>query len=103
MGEAEMIASFPQFYERVRELCLRFNHDAANLLVSFNIQPQEPADTFRSTIRIANHFPISSFQHDKPVVGETSEPVELAARDSTGHFGSIFSNGYGCRPNANAQ
>ncbi|EUC57594.1 hypothetical protein RSOL_225950 [Rhizoctonia solani AG-3 Rhs1AP] len=32
MGEAEMIASFPQFYERVRALCLKFNTDAANLL-----------------------------------------------------------------------
>ncbi|KAF8704741.1 hypothetical protein RHS03_05985, partial [Rhizoctonia solani] len=32
MGEAEVIASFPQFYERVRELCLKFNSDAANLL-----------------------------------------------------------------------
>ncbi|CAE6335112.1 unnamed protein product [Rhizoctonia solani] len=42
MGEAEMIASFPQFYERVRELCLKFNNDAANLLVSFNIQPKNP-------------------------------------------------------------
>lgn len=32
LGETEMIASFPQFYERVRALCLKFNDDAANLL-----------------------------------------------------------------------
>ncbi|KAG8708228.1 hypothetical protein FRC09_001371 [Ceratobasidium sp. 395] len=32
LGETEMIASFPQFYERARALCLKFNNDAANLL-----------------------------------------------------------------------
>ncbi|CAE6437240.1 unnamed protein product [Rhizoctonia solani] len=32
MGETEVIASFPQFYEHVRALCLKFNNDAANLL-----------------------------------------------------------------------
>lgn len=42
LGETEMIASFPQFYERVRALCLKFNDDAANLLVSFNNPSQEP-------------------------------------------------------------
>ncbi|CAE6510885.1 unnamed protein product [Rhizoctonia solani] len=36
MGEAEVIASFPQFYERVRGLCLKFNNDAANLLRRFS-------------------------------------------------------------------
>ncbi|CAE6475137.1 unnamed protein product [Rhizoctonia solani] len=32
MGETEVIASFSQFQERVRALCLKFNNDAANLL-----------------------------------------------------------------------
>ncbi|KAG8691410.1 hypothetical protein FRC11_004276 [Ceratobasidium sp. 423] len=32
MGETEVIASFSQFQERVRVLCLKFNNDAANLL-----------------------------------------------------------------------
>ncbi|KAB5591720.1 hypothetical protein CTheo_4834 [Ceratobasidium theobromae] len=47
MGETEVIASFPQFYDRVRALCLRFNNDAANLLVSFNTT-QEPAIPFEA-------------------------------------------------------
>ncbi|QRV75198.1 hypothetical protein RhiJN_03213 [Ceratobasidium sp. AG-Ba] len=32
LGETEMIANFPQFYERARALCLKFNNDAGNLL-----------------------------------------------------------------------
>ncbi|KAJ1308047.1 hypothetical protein OPQ81_002114 [Rhizoctonia solani] len=32
MGETEVIASFSQFQEHVRALCLKFNNDAANLL-----------------------------------------------------------------------
>lgn len=35
LGETEVIASFPQFCERARALCLKFNNDATTLLVSF--------------------------------------------------------------------
>jgi hypothetical protein len=48
MGETEVIASFPQFYERARALCLKFHKDAANLLVSFNIQPKNPPIPFEA-------------------------------------------------------
>ncbi|KAF8602872.1 hypothetical protein BDV93DRAFT_523721 [Ceratobasidium sp. AG-I] len=34
LGETEVIANFPQFYERARALCLKFNNDATTLLRS---------------------------------------------------------------------
>ncbi|CAE7098795.1 unnamed protein product [Rhizoctonia solani] len=48
MGESEVIASFPQFYERVRALCLKFNSDAANLLMGTGADPMRMLDDARA-------------------------------------------------------
>ncbi|CAE6354071.1 unnamed protein product [Rhizoctonia solani] len=46
IAETEVIASFPQFYERVRALCLKFNSDAANLLFpDSSTRPRVPSSS----------------------------------------------------------
>ncbi|QRW04113.1 hypothetical protein RhiLY_03112 [Ceratobasidium sp. AG-Ba] len=77
LGETEMIANFPQFYERARALCLKFNNDAGNLLRA------TPQDVLAQSLQMGSGADPMKVLHDAKSICERMMLTDFTLRGRT--------------------